>query len=263
MRAVPADNAESPWLRLDAGGWSAAGPARAPVAAADSWLVEEGRTRGAGLHWARFARGCAEAGVDAAPEVRVAVERVLPATRRWWPRVEARADGELRLAVRPAPAREPTVSAWVSDRPDPRTAPRRKGPDLERLGGLRADAASRGAQEALLADADGRLLEGAYTSLLWWEDDVLCAVPDDAPVLDGVTRRLLLGLASDAGVAVRFRRPRPDELSGREVWLTGAVHGIRALTAWADGRPAGAPDRAEAWQARLEALAEAGSTGAQ
>src|SRR4051795_2419456 len=125
----------------------------------------------------------------------------------------------MRLAGRPAPPRDPEVGARVFAGPDPRRAPRGKGPDLERLGALRADAARHGAGEALLSDGAGRLLEGAYTSLLWWEDDTLCAVPDDAPILDGVTRALLLALAAGAGVPVHYRRPRAAELDGREVWL--------------------------------------------
>jgi branched-subunit amino acid aminotransferase/4-amino-4-deoxychorismate lyase len=227
------------------------------VAAAESWLLDGGRARGLERHWDRFARGCAEAGLDAGAP-RAAIERELPATGRWFPRVELRADGELRFAVRPAPPREPDVVAWVFDGPDPRRAPRRKGPDLERLGALRAEAARRGAGEALLCDGEGRLLEGAYTSLLWWEDETLWAVPDDAPILDGVTRGLLLGLAAADGVAVRYRRPRAAELDGREVWLTSALHGIRAVTGWTGGGVrAGAAARAAACQARLEALAVA------
>jgi len=251
----------SDWRRLEHGAWvPEAAPAEGAVAAAESWLVEDGRARGLDRHWARFARGCAEAGLSIASP-RAAVEAALPATGRWFPRVEARAGGEVRLAVRPAPPRAPEVVAWVADGPDPRRAPRRKGPDLERLGALRAAAARHGAGEALIADADGRLLEGAYTSLLWWEDDALCAVPDDAPILDGVTRALLLGLAADAGAEVRFRRPAPAGLDGREVWLTSALHGIRAVTGWvadgAQGSPAhaGEVERAAASQARLEALA--------
>jgi branched-subunit amino acid aminotransferase/4-amino-4-deoxychorismate lyase len=251
----------SDWRRLEHGAWvPEAAPAEGAVAAAESWLVEDGRARGLDRHWARFARGCAEAGLSIASP-RAAVEAALPATGRWFPRVEARAGGAVRLAVRPAPPRAPEVVGWVADGPDPRRAPRRKGPDLERLGALRAAAARHGAGEALIADADGRLLEGAYTSLLWWEDDALCAVPDDAPILDGVTRALLLGLAADAGAEVRFRRPAPAGLDGREVWLTSALHGIRAVTGWvadgAHGVPAhaGRAERAAAWQARLEALA--------
>ena len=258
----------SDWRRLEHGAWvPEAAPAEGAVAAAESWLVEDGRARGLDRHWARFARGCAEAGLSIASP-RAAVEAALPATGRWFPRVEARAGGAVRLAVRPAPPRAPEVVAWIADRPDPRRAPRRKGPDLERLGALRAAAARHGAGEAVIADADGRLLEGAYTSLLWWEDDALCAVPDDAPILDGVTRALLLGLAGDAGAEVRFRRPAPAGLDGREAWLTSALHGIRVVTRWvadnAHGPPvhAGRAERAAAWQARLEALAVPVGAGA-
>jgi hypothetical protein len=236
--------------RFDArtGAWIGGPPSRAAIEAAESWLVEDGRVRGLHLHWARFGA--------AAGELRDAVARELPAHGRWWPRVELRADGSLWLAIRPAPAREPTVVAWVGDRPDPRRAPRRKGPDLERLGALRARAALHGAGEALLTDGGRRLLEGAYSSLLWWEDDTLWTVPDDAPVLPGVTRALLIGLAGDRDVAVRRRRPAAIELARREVWLTGSLHGIRAVSAWADGMPAGAALHAHEWQRRLEALAE-------
>ena len=258
----------SDWRRLEHGAWvPEAAPAEGAVAAAESWLVEDGRARGLDRHWARFARGCAEAGLSIASP-RAAVEAALPATGRWFPRVEARAGGAVRLAVRPAPPRAPEVVAWIADGPDPRRAPRRKGPDLERLGALRAAAARHGADEAVIADADGRLLEGAYTSLLWWEDDALCAVPDDAPILDGVTRALLLGLAGDAGAEVRFRRPAPAGLDGREAWLTSALHGIRVVTRWvadnAHGPPvhAGRAERAAAWQARLEALAVPVGAGA-
>jgi branched-subunit amino acid aminotransferase/4-amino-4-deoxychorismate lyase len=246
------------WLRLEGGAWVAADAPAGEVAVAESWLVDEGRARGLDRHWARFARGCAAAGLDIASP-RAAVERELPPAGRWFPRVEVRHGGEVRLAVRAAPPSEPAVVAWIADVPDPRRAPRRKGPDLERLGALRGEAARHGAGEALLSDPAGRLLEGAYASLLWWEDDALWAVPDDAPILDGVTRALLLGLAAADGAEVRFRRPAPADLDGREVWLTSALHGIRAVTGWAGGTGtpprAGAAHRAGAWQARLVALA--------
>jgi branched-subunit amino acid aminotransferase/4-amino-4-deoxychorismate lyase len=237
----------------------AASPPTGPadVAVAESFLVDEGRVRGLALHARRFERGCAEAGVRPQRPL-AAVVAELPRSGRWFPRVDVSARGELEVAARPAPPREPSVVAWVFDGPDPRRAPRRKGPDLARLGDLRLQAARHGAGEALLRDADGRLLEGAYTSLLWWEDDVLWAVPDDAPILDGVTRRLLLGLAAADGVPVRSRRPAPEELDGAEVWLTSALHGIRAVVrgSAAGCLRAGPAPRAEAWQARLEALAE-------
>jgi branched-subunit amino acid aminotransferase/4-amino-4-deoxychorismate lyase len=227
----------------------------ADVAVAESFLVSDGRVRGLDLHWERFRRGCAAARITpSAPPATVV--SALPVSGRWFPRVEVLADGELRTAVRPAPPREPEVTAWVCES-DPRRAPRRKGPDLARLSALRAQAARHAAGEALLCDDEGRLLEGAYTSLLWWEGDVLWAVPDDAPILDGVTRRLLLDLAVEHRIEVRFRCPTPASLEGREVWLTSALHGIRAVTSsTAPGCVrAGPAPRAPAWQARLEALA--------
>jgi branched-subunit amino acid aminotransferase/4-amino-4-deoxychorismate lyase len=219
---------------------------------ADSWLVVDGRVRAVECHWARFSATCSEHGVEpeALAAFRARVERALPARGRWFPRVELRQDGELAVRVRPAPPREPTVAAWIADVPDPRRVPRRKGPDLERLAALRERAAAHGAGEAVLADADGHLLEGAFTSLLWWEGETLRVVPDDAPILPGITRALLIELAG----TVELRRPAPSDLAGRETWLVSALHGIRAVTRWVGGLEPGEAPRAATWQRRLESL---------
>jgi branched-subunit amino acid aminotransferase/4-amino-4-deoxychorismate lyase len=223
--------------------------------AADSWLVADGRARAVERHWDRFSAACDEHGVapEALAAFRAEVERAVPAHGRWFPRIELRDDGELAVLVRPAPPREPTVVAWIADVPDPRRFPRRKGPDLDRLAALRERAAVHGAGEAVLADADGRLLEGAYTSLLWWAGETLCVVPDTAPILPGVTRSLLIELAAERATPVAQRRPAPQELADREAWLVSALHGIRAVTRWAvDGPPAGAGARAATWQRLLD-----------
>ena len=226
--------------------------------AADSWLVENGRVRAIERHWARFEATCREHGIEpgALAELRAEVARAVPARGRWFPRVELHADGELAFRVRPAPAREPSVVAWVADIADPRLEPRRKGPDLERLAVLRERAAAHGASEAVIADGDGRLLEGAFTSLLWWEGETLCTVPDDAPILPGITRALLVELARDRGTPVAYRRPPSQELAERETWLVSALHGIRVVTGWANGGPpAGGAPRAGGWQRLLDGLA--------
>jgi branched-subunit amino acid aminotransferase/4-amino-4-deoxychorismate lyase len=225
--------------------------------AADSWLVDDGRVRAVERHWARFEATCREHGVapGALAELRAGVAHAVPPRGRWFPRVELRADGELAVEVRTAPAREPTVVAWVADVADPRREPRRKGPDLGRLAALRERAAAHGAGEAVIADGDGRLLEGAFTSLLWWEGETLCAVPDDAPILPGVTRALLLELARDRGTPVTLRRPAARELADREAWLVSALHGIRVVTGWANGGPpAGGAPHAGGWQRLLDGL---------
>jgi branched-subunit amino acid aminotransferase/4-amino-4-deoxychorismate lyase len=224
-------------------------------AAADSWLVVDGRVRAVDRHWARFSAACGEHGVGAQElaAFRGRVEREVPADGRWFPRIELREGGELAVVVRPAPPREPTVVSWIADVPDPRRAPRRKGPDLDVLAALRERAAAHGAGEAMLTDGAGRLLEGAFTSLLWWEGETLCVVPDDAPILPGITRGLLIEIAGERGTPVAERRPAPDELADRETWLVSALHGIRVVTAWVGPIQAGAAPRAGAWQRALDA----------
>jgi branched-subunit amino acid aminotransferase/4-amino-4-deoxychorismate lyase len=225
--------------------------------AADSWLVADGHVRTVDRHWARFSAACGELGVapEALATFRARVERAVPAHGRWFPRIELREDGELAVLVRPAPAREPTVVAWIADMPDPRRSPRRKGPDLDRLAALRERAAAHGAGEAVLVDTDGRLLEGAFTSLLWWEGETLCVVSDDAPILPGITRALLIELASERDTPVAQRRPAPEELVGRETWLVSALHGVRTVARWAGGTPAGPAPRAATWQRLLDDFA--------
>jgi len=228
----------------------------APAAAllvADSWLVDEGYARAPGAHWARFCGSCLALGVDRAALLgfRAATSAVLPTEGRWFPRVELTADG-LALRVRRAPPPDREARVIVGPAGDPRRHPRRKGPDLGLLARLRAQAREQGADELLLCDGEGALLEGALSSLLWWEGDALCTTPD-AHVLPGVTRALLLALARKREVELRVRSPLPADLAGRETWLTSALHGIRVVSAWlSPPQEAGAASRAPIWREELD-----------
>jgi len=222
--------------------------------AADSWLVADGRVRGHDLHWARFAGWCGALEVPAAELAgfRAAVTAALPRSGRWFPRVEVvRSGGARALQLRERPARPGAHTARVIVGPpgDPRARPCWKGPDVELLLALRERAVAGGADELLLCDGEGRLVEGALDSLLWWQGDTLCTTPGDR-TLPGVTRALLLDIARERGVAVRVRSPSPAQLLGCETWLTNALHGIRAVTAWNGAGAAPAP-RAASWQAAL------------
>jgi branched-subunit amino acid aminotransferase/4-amino-4-deoxychorismate lyase len=220
---------------------------------ADSWLVDAGHARAADAHWARFAGSCAQLGADddELERFRDAASAALPTDGRWFPRVELTAGG-LGLTIRRAPPSQREARVIVASPGDPRRHPLRKGPDLELLGALRERAHARGADEIVLCDDAGGLLEGAYSSLLWWEDDVLCTTPDER-VLAGVTRALLLGIAHERGTEVRMRVPRPDELTSAETWLTSALHGIRVVSEWiSPSLDAGAGLRAPDWRAQLD-----------
>ena len=206
----------------------------APLLVADSWLVLDGTVRSLDRHVSRFTRSCLELGVVTPQELNRFWRRTiaeLPRTGAWFPRVELTGDPpSLRLRLRPAPARGEHVRVWVPDRPDHRLQPARKGPDLPALGEMRAKAESHGAQEALLRTADGIVVEAASSSVLWWENDVLCAPPEEIPALPGTTAGLVLDLAAARGIETARRARRVDELADREVWLLNALHGVRLVT---------------------------------
>ena len=143
----------------------------------------------------------------------------------------------------------------VADPGDLRAYPRRKGPGPAAAARAARAGRRRGRGRARLCDADGRLLEGALHSLLWWEDDTLCTTPDER-TLPSITR----------WAAARARRrswrggapalPLPEELADCEAWLANAVHGICPIVAWEpDGPRAGSPDRAFEWRALLDETA--------
>jgi branched-subunit amino acid aminotransferase/4-amino-4-deoxychorismate lyase len=232
------------------------GAAGETLLAADSWLVDGGSVRAYDAHWARFGDTCRVHGIEAGElaRFRAAVTAAVPAAGRWFPRVEL-AESGLALRVRPAPPADREARVLVAAPGDPRRCPRRKGPDLALLLGLRERARAAGADELLLRDETGALREGALSSLLWWEDGTLCTTPDEH-TLPGITRALLLDVARRRGVAVRVRSPLPRELAGREVWLTSALHGIRVVSAWLEPAQAvGPPERAATWRAELNARA--------
>ncbi len=251
-------------LRWSEDGLRPCGPERsAGLLTADSFLVDAGAVRGYERHWTRFSGWCRELGVavEDLAGFRRAVEAAIPRSGRWFPRVElVEQDGAaLRFRLRPGQPALPEARVMLGPPGDPRRQPRRKGPDLDALVALRAQAVAAGVDELLLRDDAGRLVEGALHSLLWWEDETLCTTPAEA-TLPGVTRALLLEIAAEHGVAVRERLPMAAELAGRETWLTNAVHGIRVVTRWGegDGGPDAGPARhAELWRGRLQRTARA------
>jgi branched-subunit amino acid aminotransferase/4-amino-4-deoxychorismate lyase len=252
----------SPRLR-----WTGAGdrfePTEDPgqVRIVDSWLVAEGQVRAFEAHAGRFSAACADLFGIATGQTREfirAAARRLPARGRWFPRAElALASGvpRLQLWIRPAPPLGRTVRLWLPAEPDTRAWPRIKGPDLDWLARQCEAAVAAGADEAVLLSRDGRLLEGSTTSILWWRDDKLCVPGEDASVLPGITRSVLLDAVAASGVPIAYSRPAPADLAGLEVWAVNALHGIRPVTGWvgADIEP-GPAGRAARWQRYLDEI---------
>jgi branched-subunit amino acid aminotransferase/4-amino-4-deoxychorismate lyase len=222
---------------------------------ADSFLVANGKVRGIELHRERFVRSCAAVGVSAAGFWDDQIKR-LPAFGRWFPRFELRMSSELAVQLRPAPPIGGRLRVAVHHGPDPRTAPRVKGPDLELLGKLKESAPYR-ADEILLLDQYGTVLEAAYSAVAWWEDDTLCFPPSDRPLLPSVTAQLLRRIATDRGVEISEHPITPADLENTtEAWLLNALHGIRPIHAWSDSAIDPLPNsHSTAWQSHLESQA--------
>lgn len=234
------------------GAFSPVDEPQGPIRVADSWRQSEGRVRRLELHRERFAREVdnLSARSDAAAAVDAAASLV-PSTGEWFPRVRLVAD-DLFLDVRRGPERRQTASVQVLETGDPRSHPRVKGPDLA-LGTdlIRAT----GADEVLIRDDGGTVLEAAHAAVVWWDGDVLCVPAPGLAVLRSVTRQIVEDRAREVGLAVRELSAQVCELDGRETWLLNAYQGIRLVTSWEGaGITAGEGRRFLSWRDAYERM---------
>ena len=80
-----------------------------------------------------------------------------------------------------------------------------------------------GYDEALLLDTEGYVAEGSSENLFMVSNGELLQ-PETTSALDGITRRTVMTLATDAGLTVRSKRITRDELyCADEVFLTGTA----------------------------------------
>jgi branched-subunit amino acid aminotransferase/4-amino-4-deoxychorismate lyase len=155
-------------------------------------------------------------------------------------RVEAHRDAELGVRLRgAATALEPDPIAWravAGAHPGPSPASSAKSTERGAYDGALAAARAAGAEEALLFDAAGHLVEGARTSVIVARADGGIATPPLARGAQaGIAREILLEslaeLREDDVSAFELRR-------AREVVAVNAVRGARAIVAL-DGHPIG------------------------
>jgi branched-subunit amino acid aminotransferase/4-amino-4-deoxychorismate lyase len=235
------------------------------IRAVDSWLVVDGTVRALALHRARFfdavlfdaSTGPAVSADDLTAFWDAAIA-LLPRRGQWFPRVEYRTSENgvfLMVRVRTAPPLTRSVVVAAAPDGDPRIEPGTKGPDLQRLAVARADVGALGAEEAIILTPEGFVVEGAYSGLLWWRGNILCAPLDEFDRVDSVTVRSVLALATALGIETYREAVTPAELDGTELWALSALHGARIVTGWPNGPSlAELPGRLAAWQTRLGAL---------
>ena len=173
-----------------------------------------------------------------------------------WPRLELwgntdDADNprhyELRLALRALPALGASIGLRSSIARGVRH-PERKGPNIARYADLNRHLEA----EALLLDQHGYVLEGATTSLVWWQDELL-SLAASAGRVDSITEALIVEYAQSRGVRVVHTNALPSDLANAEIWAVNALHGIRPVTRL-DQKPLRAPaeDRLREYTSALD-----------
>lgn len=241
------------------------------LAAADSWLVSEGKVRSLTLHFERFSQWVAAVAPQLSSQLPKFFELViaaLPDTGRWFPRMELHlasdpADGEtgeledsLYLRLREAPDQLGPITLWTLDEPDPRSQPNIKGPDLSLCMQLRRRAQLHSADEAVILTKTGEVAEGALAALVWWRGDVLCGPSDSVPWLPSVTRQEVFSVAQQMGFKTRLEDAKPADLVGLEIWALSSLQGIRPVTDWVNlGGPVGSAKHLDAFEKRLRLIA--------
>ena len=116
------------------------------------------------------------------------------------------------------------------------------------------------ANEALIVNGAGRVVEGSTSNLFFRIGNVLRTPPVSAGILSGITRELVLEAAQSLGLTVQTECPTPGELmQSEEVFITSSVREMLAVVT-VDGAPIGngtpGPTYRALWQAYQKLAAE-------
>ncbi|HSH92694.1 MAG TPA: aminotransferase class IV [Roseimicrobium sp.] len=101
----------------------------------------------------------------------------------------------------------------------------------------RAEADDKGADESLLLNHRGEMVEGSSSTVFWFEGNTVCTPPINAGALQGITRNIVSQIAPPAGLEWRESTGTPETLHssegvflGQSVWELVGVSNL-------DGKP--------------------------
>jgi aminodeoxychorismate lyase len=101
----------------------------------------------------------------------------------------------------------------------------------------RAEAAEKGADEALLINSNGEVAETASGNLFWIYQDAVCTVPTGRGVLPGITRAIVLEICQTLGLPTNKRVIKPEALRNSPgIFVTQSAFGIVPVISF-DGEP--------------------------
>jgi len=88
-----------------------------------------------------------------------------------------------------------------------------------------------GANEALLEDAHGSILEGSTSNVFAVFSGTLVTPAESAAILPGITRARVLEVARDAGMAIELRAiARAEIAQADEVFVTSSIREVVPVT---------------------------------
>jgi len=101
----------------------------------------------------------------------------------------------------------------------------------------RAEAAEKGADEALLINSNGEVAETASGNLFWVYQDNICTTPTGRGVLPGITRAIVLEICQSLGLQTNKRVIKPEALrNSGGIFVTQSAFGIVPISTF-DGEP--------------------------
>lgn len=113
----------------------------------------------------------------------------------------------------PPPPKDPLkviTSTWRVRAEDPLATAKHSNKLLQVL--ARAEADEKHADEALLLNDRGEVVEASSSNLFWIEGNSLCTAPVEAGVLPGTTRAFVMELGKEAGMDILENRLQPTRL---------------------------------------------------
>ena len=194
-----------------------------PFDVADSWrMLGDAHSSALRLHLRRFE---SVAGPLPAGFVPAMLQRFAPGDL--FPRISLAA-GQLRLDIRPAPPARPVTRLTYAQAPDPRSQPLVKGPDFPALARYRAEYQDDGADDTVIVDSSGAMLETTTGALVAWEEETLILPTGTA--LPSITLHQVTQRAAALGIRTETRPLTPELATECPLWFLNSLHGISPVT---------------------------------
>ena len=144
-----------------------------------------------------------------------------------FPRISLAAE-QLRLDIRPAPLARPVTRLTYAQAPDPRSQPLVKGPDFPALARYRAEYQDDGADDTVIVDSSGAMVETTTGALVAWDGETL--VLPTGTALPSITLHQVTRRAAALGIRTETRPLTLELATACPLWFLNSLHGISPVS---------------------------------